>query len=60
MSIQEDLRSNRKGIKQLSDKVVELERMIQSSRLYLEDVQHKLEKTGMIRKNFGYSGRVLL
>lgn len=46
MSLQEDLRSHRKSVKRLNDRVMELERMIQSSRLCLEDIAHKLEKSG--------------
>ena len=33
-------------MKRLGDRVVELERMVKSSRLYLEDIAHKLNKTG--------------
>ena len=33
-------------MKRLGDRVVELERMVQSSRLYLEDIAHKMDKTG--------------
>ena len=35
-------------MKRLGDRVVELERMVQSSRLYLEDIAHKLDKTGKL------------
>jgi hypothetical protein len=45
--LQEDLRTHRKSMKRLNDRVVELERMMQSSRLYLEDIAHKLEKSGL-------------
>lgn len=44
----EDLKANRKSLKHLNDRVVELERMVQSSRLYLEDISHKLDKTGKV------------
>ncbi|XP_060602842.1 transient receptor potential cation channel subfamily M member-like 2 [Ruditapes philippinarum] len=46
--LQEDLRTHRKSMKRLNDRVVELERMMQSSRLYLEDIAHKLEKSDVM------------
>lgn len=45
ISLTEDLKAHRKSMKRLGDRVVELERMVQSSRLYLEDIAHKFDKT---------------
>ncbi|XP_052792596.1 transient receptor potential cation channel subfamily M member 2-like isoform X1 [Mya arenaria] len=44
VSLQDDLRTYRKSMKRLNDRIVELERMFQSSSLCLEDIAHKLEK----------------
>ncbi|KAL4230550.1 hypothetical protein ACF0H5_010931 [Mactra antiquata] len=48
ISLQEDLRTHRKSMKRLNDRVMELERMMQSSRVYLEDIAHKLEKSDVM------------
>ena len=48
ISLTEDLKAHRKSMKRMGHRVVELERMVKSSRLYLEDIAHKLDKTGIV------------
>ncbi|WAQ99063.1 TMP2L-like protein, partial [Mya arenaria] len=48
LSLQEDLRRHRKGMKRLNDRMMEMENMMDSSRLYLEDIAHKQEKNDMM------------
>jgi uncharacterized coiled-coil protein SlyX len=40
------MKYQKKTIKRMTDRIVELERMIQSSRMYLENISHKLDKSG--------------
>ncbi|KAJ8317915.1 hypothetical protein KUTeg_003006 [Tegillarca granosa] len=48
VSIQEDLRIQKKNWKRMNDRIADLERMMQSSRLYLENISHKLDKTDVL------------
>ncbi|KAL3880135.1 hypothetical protein ACJMK2_032401 [Sinanodonta woodiana] len=45
VNIQDDLRTQKKMNKRLNNRIVELERVIQTCRLYLEDISHKLDKS---------------
>ncbi|XP_052285259.1 transient receptor potential cation channel subfamily M member-like 2 isoform X2 [Dreissena polymorpha] len=46
IGLQEDLMSYRKSMKRLNDRIMELERMVSTSHVCLEDIAHKLEKSG--------------
>jgi uncharacterized coiled-coil protein SlyX len=45
-NLQEDMRLQKKNMKRMSDRIVELERTLGSSRMYLENIYHKLDKQG--------------
>ncbi|XP_052281701.1 transient receptor potential cation channel subfamily M member 2-like isoform X5 [Dreissena polymorpha] len=45
IGLQEDLKSYRKSMKRLNDRIMELERMVSTSHVCLEDIAHKLEKS---------------
>ncbi|KAL5012942.1 hypothetical protein ScPMuIL_011493 [Solemya velum] len=45
VNLQDDIRQHKKNTKRLNSRVMELERMVQSSRMYLENIYHKLDKT---------------
>ncbi|XP_076076624.1 transient receptor potential cation channel subfamily M member-like 2 isoform X3 [Mytilus galloprovincialis] len=47
-NMQDDLRFQKKTIKRMTDRIFELERMIQSSRMYLENISHKLDKSDVL------------
>ncbi|XP_052825070.1 transient receptor potential cation channel subfamily M member 2 [Octopus bimaculoides] len=44
-NLKDDMQLQKKNIKRLSDRVVELERALQTSRIYLEDIKHMLDKS---------------
>ncbi|XP_061163971.1 transient receptor potential cation channel subfamily M member 1-like [Saccostrea echinata] len=43
-NLQEDMRLQKKNMKRISDRIVELERTLGTSRMYLENIYHKLDK----------------
>ncbi|XP_022323165.2 transient receptor potential cation channel subfamily M member-like 2 isoform X2 [Crassostrea virginica] len=43
-TLQEDMRLQKKNLKRMSDRIVELERTLGTSRMYLENISHKLDK----------------
>lgn len=45
-NLQEDMRLQKKNLKRMSDRIVELERTHGTSRMYLEHIYHKLEQQG--------------
>lgn len=46
VNLQEDMRLQKKNLKRMSDRIVELERTQGTSRMYLEHIYHKLEQQG--------------
>lgn len=44
-SIQEDMRFQKKNMRRLNNRIVELEKIMLSSRMYLENIYHKLDKS---------------
>ncbi|KAK3100144.1 hypothetical protein FSP39_015318 [Pinctada imbricata] len=47
-NIQDDMRFQKKNIKRLNERILELERTISTSRMYLESIFHKLDKTDVL------------
>ncbi|XP_071134130.1 transient receptor potential cation channel subfamily M member-like 2 [Mytilus edulis] len=47
-NLQDDMRFQRKTMRQMTDRIMELDRMMHSSRMYLESISHKLDKNDVL------------